>query len=263
MPSEPIERLIEGTEGWDSLEALATLESAAYLAKIWPWFQRALETLRRYKRSHDNELTYELPYVLDFRFENEGNLGLPEPALLASLRVAAETLASTDPEAFLSWVGTVEHENATCAQRLFAHALSTRPEHFASKALEFLISDGRRFNLGNVEDFSGTTKRLIEAVSPHWTAEDINEFVDALCAFSPRPAADRDVRSRQIFYHQLQRIRYELAAMLPRDRLPPKAAALVTQGERRFGDRSRGATFSGPTWVGPSMSAGSVCESCG
>jgi nucleoside phosphorylase len=257
-PAHVIEGFMERSEGWDSLEALAKADPATYLAIIWPWFRNALETIKRYKDEYNNELSYPLPYSLDFRFGGESTLGLPEPSLLSGLREAAESLAATAPDAFLTWFESVQDEAATPAQRLLAHALSTQPERFAAKALNFLLGDTRRFNLGNIEDHSGTTKRLIESVSPFWSAEQITQFVTALKAFAPRPAEDRDAKSRQILYRYTERIRYELASSLPQERLPPDADAMVKQGERKFGDAKRGAVFSGPTWVGPSMSVEAI-----
>src|SRR6202035_1523495 len=64
--------------------------------------------------------------------------------------------------------------------------------------------------------------------------------------------------SRQAFHRHVERTRYELLSALPSDRLPKDADALVKQGERKFGDSKRGATFTGPRWVGPSMSANEI-----
>jgi len=254
-PSEAIANVIERSDGWDSLEALAKSTPSDFLVHIWPWFHDALECLKRYSDETESEITYPLPYTVDFRFESEGTLGLPEPSLLAGLRAATEAFAQQSPDAFLSWLDSVEGEQSTPAQRLLAHTLSTQPERYAARALAFLLGDPRRFNLGNIEDYSETTKRLIVAVSPFWSDNQILDFVTAVVAFAPRPAMDRDAKSRQFFHRLVERIRFELISSLPTDRLPEEANALLKQGERKFGEARRGAVFSGPTWVGPAMSA--------
>lgn len=254
-PWEPIQQIIEPSDGWDSLDALAKSAPAEFVAHIWPWFHEAMEYIKRYKKETESELSFALPYILDFRFQEEGTLDLPEPSLLGGLRAGTEAFAAQSRDAFVTWFDSVQNVNALPLQRLLAHTLSTLPEQYADKALAFLLGDSRRFNLGNVEDYSGTTKRLIEAVAPHWNDDQILDFVRVVVAFAPRPEADRDAKLRQFFYRQIEQIRFELISGLPSDRLPPEADALLNQGERKFGDSKRGATFLGPEWVGPSMSA--------
>lgn len=216
-----------------------------------------METLKRYK-DYKSEFTYPLSHTLDFRFENEGTLDLPEPSLLAGLRSGAEQFAAADTASFKAWFNDAKAEDAAPAQRLLAHALSTQPETYASFALDFLLEDGRRFHLGNLEDWSETTKRLIAAVSPFWTPDQIDRFVAGLLSYAPRPVGDRDAKSRQYFYQLVERTRYELAACLPAEKMPSATVTLVQEGERKFGASRRGTTFYGPEWIGPSMSTGAM-----
>lgn len=258
-PAEAIERVIERSEGWDTLEALGKAEPAFFVKSIWPWFHQALEAIKRYK-DHTSEFTYPLSHNLDFPFESEGTLDLPEPSLLAGLRSAVEQFAVMDPAAFKAWFNEAKTEDAAPAQRLLAHALSTQSETYASFAFDFLLGDDRRFHLGNIEDPSETTKRLVVAVSPFWTPEQVNKFVAALLSYAPRPVADRNAKSRQYFYRLVEQTRYELAACLPTEKMPSTAVALVQEGERKFGSSRRGATFFGPTWIGPSMSPDAIAH---
>ena len=82
---------------------------------------------------------------------------------------ALESLASDHSETFLEWLALHEHENATPAQRMFAHALASQPEKFAERAAKFLLDDTNRFHLGSIADLSGTTKRLVKVTSSFWT----------------------------------------------------------------------------------------------
>jgi nucleoside phosphorylase len=257
-PAKTIVNLVEHSDGWDGLEALAKADPPSFLAHIWPWFHEMIETIKYYKEEQANELSFPIQYELDYRFEDEGTLDLPEPSLLGSLRVATEALATQNPERFLAWFKYAQDENATPAQRLLAHTLSTQPKRFASDALAFLLADTRRFNLGSIEDYSGTTKRLIKEASPFWSHEQIEQFVAHILAFAPRPAPYRDAKGRQFFYRYVERIRFELLNSLSTDKLPARAEALIKEGERKFGNDKRGATFTGPDWIGSSMSADAI-----
>ncbi|MEA2893927.1 MAG: hypothetical protein QOI05_4720 [Bradyrhizobium sp.] len=255
-PVELLNGLVEGqSDGWDALEALAKSDASNFLSFLWPWLQEVLEAIKEYKEDMGSEISFPLLYAPDFRFEDEGTLDLPEPSVLGAFRTAAETLAAQDPEKFLSWLHTVENDEAVPPQRLLAHALGSQPERFASELLSFLISDKRRFNLGSVEDISGTTKRVVGAVSPFWSDEQLREFIDAVKSYSPRPDPERTAESRRVFYRIVERIRFELLTELPSERLPADAQTIVKEGTRKFGGSKRGATFSGVQWVGSPMSA--------
>jgi hypothetical protein len=51
--------------------------------------------------------------------------------------------------------------------------------------LAFLLADHRRFYLGSIEDHSGTTIRVISAVSDHWSEDEILDFERTIWAFNP------------------------------------------------------------------------------
>ena len=240
------------------MEALAKSDSVNFIRWIWPWFHEVFEQIKRYKNRAERELSFPLPYELDYRFADEGTLDLPEPGLLTGIRAASEAFAAQDPAAFRVWLDAVQGEEAVPAQRLFAHTLSTKPELYASDALAFLLADHRRFTLGSIEDSLGTTKRLIIAVSPYWSQPEIERFTREVIGFAPRPTTERDAKGRQAFYQYVERVRYELLQSVPRTKLPSQAQALVKEGERKFGNAKLGATFTGPTWVGSSMSAEAI-----
>ncbi len=257
-PAEKITKLVEHSEGWDGLEALAKADPVNFLALIWPWFHEVFELIKHYKNEEETELFFPIPYALDYRFQDEGTLDLPEPSLLTGIRAATEALAAQDPIRFRAWLVSEQDENAMPAQRLLAHTLSTNPEQYAADALAFLLSNPRRFTLGSIEDYTGTTKRLINAVSPYWDQPQIAQFVRDVMAFAPRPATHRDAKGRRFFYQYVERIRFELLKSLSTTQLPAQAETLIKEGERKFGTTIAGATFTGPDWVGSSMSAEAI-----
>jgi nucleoside phosphorylase len=255
-PSKPITKVIEESREWDSLSSLADTAPEAVLRELWPWFQTALEALRATEERHDDSLRFALPYKLDFRFEDEHGLDLPEPSLLEGLRIAAEKLAAAQPDRFLEWLDINEAENAVPAQRLFAHVLATQPERFAPRALSFFLSDNRRFLLGSSENYFGTSKRLVQAVAPFWSDAELQRFVDAILSYNPDPQNGlTDAKSRQQFIRQIRRVRLGLLEVLPRERLASSVRRLITEEERVFPESRLGATFSGPRYIGSPMEA--------
>jgi nucleoside phosphorylase len=258
-PSEPLTKLVEQSDGWDALEALAKTDAANFLAILWPWFQEVLRQLRRFKDDVEDK-AFPVRYALDFRFEEEDSLKLGEHPLLGALRAAAETLAAQEGDAFVKWLSSVQSEEAEPAQRLFAHALATQPERYANTALNFLITDKRRFQLGNIEDYSGTTKRLVKAVSPNWDDKQLGSFVSEVRSYAPRPGPWRDAKSRQYFYRDTDRVKVELLDLIPQDRLSNEVRDFLQDQHRRFGESKRGTTFSGPEWIGSPMSTKEITK---
>lgn len=257
--SEPLKRLLERGDGWDSLEALCQANPELFLETIWPWFQRVFATLRDLEDDREGILGFPLPYVGDFRFEGEHSLGLPESPLLGALRVAAESYAAADEDGFLAWLALHEHEPSTPAQRLFAHTLASRAERYASRALKFLLDEPNRFHIGSIEDLSGTAKRLVRAVSPFWRDEELRTFEKTVLAYapSPRPSLD-DPKSRQNFHSAIRRLKLGLLSALPPDRVSAKVQGYTTEERRRFPNDRVGTTFHGVSSVDSPMTAQSL-----
>lgn len=253
-PAKPFEQVLEEADGWDSLEALAKSVPKDFLATVWPRFVEVLRGMRQYTEEGDGP-GFSLSYALDFRFDDENSLGLDEKPILGALRVALETLASEDEQTFLAWIAENEAVDATPAQRLFAHALASQPERYAQRSLKFLLDDYNRFYLGNIEDLSGTTNRLIAAVSPFWTAEELETFSATVLAYSPPVPSDRDARGRQRFGQGTRRLKLDLLSSLPMDRISPNVRSFIGEQQRRFPSSRRGVEFSGAQFIGSPISA--------
>jgi nucleoside phosphorylase len=252
-PKTPLVRL--GEDGtWDALGALAEHAPAITLKHLWPWFFELIGSLRRLEHPRD-DLSYAMPYDFDYRFEGEHSLGLPEPAILGALRIAVEGLAASDRQAFTDWVADNAELDAAPVHRLFAHAMSTQPERYATLALDYLLADPRRFYLGGIEDRCGTSKRLVRAVAPYWPDSDIERFVDAVHAYAPKPPPKvTEARNRRWFSHQVRRIRVGHLQALPAERVSTKIKRFIKEELRALGDDRIGATFSGFEHIGSPMS---------
>lgn len=255
-PKQALEAVAEENDGWDSLEALASAHPQAFLREVWPWFQELACSIRTYEK-RGTETGFPVS-GLDFRFEEEGTLDLPERPILGALRVALESLASLEGSGFADWLGEHRTENAEPAQRLFANALAKEPERYATLSLEFLLEDTRRFHLGHIEDYSDTSKRLVRAVSPFWDDQQIARFINTVRSYAPTPASWRDAQMRQYLLRDTAKLKLELLEQLPQDRLSQETLKFIVEERRRFGSNSRGATFSGVRWIGSPMSVEAI-----
>jgi hypothetical protein len=253
-PDIPISDVIKQQDGWEELEALAKAHPALFLRYTWPWFQQALEALAELKEDSDQP-GFALQYGLDLRFPEEHSLGLAAPPLLASFVTAVEALASDHPAEFLEWLAVHEHESATPAQRIFAHALASQPEQFAQRAAQFLLDDTNRLHLGSIEDSSGTTKRLVKAVSPFWSIETLSTFERAVLLYSPPTPSNLEPESRRIFLNIIRRTKLGILEALPSDRISEEVQRRIAEDRRRFPQDKVGVTYRGPEWIGSPIAA--------
>jgi nucleoside phosphorylase len=257
-PLDPLQDLAASDRSWETLPTLAEAHPFIALDTLWPWFKGLVGALRAAEPEHGG-FGYPNPYALDFRFEDEHTMELPEKPVLTSLRVAVEGVAAADPDRFLVWLDENEAENSTPAQRLFAHGLASQPEQFASRALAFLMASPQRLFVGDIGDFSGTTKRLVRLVSPHWTEAEYETFEAYLVSFNPPvPDGREDLatgKGRRTLLRIVRQTRLGFLNQLPPDRLSDGARALIVEEHRVFPKDRLGTTFSGVYGVGSPMSA--------
>ena len=210
LARDPIRNLIENSGDWDSLPGVAETWPRETLNALWPWFEMGLRALDALKpRTH--QIGYPLGLDLDFRFKGESTLELPEGALLGALRVATERLVVEHLDDFKQWVEQNSTVALTPAQRLIAHGIAQSPQALAGLGFDFIMGDDRRYFLGSIHDLHGTTKRLIAAISPFWTAEQVNLFEDHIRRFSPPPpTGETDPKDRMRWRHMIRRTRLDL-----------------------------------------------------
>ncbi len=260
-PGEPIKKLIERSDEWDSLPALAEQAPQVFLDILWPWYRDVFDALARFAEPREMFVGYALSYDADFRFEDEAHIDLPEHALLGAVRIAVEQLAESDPDAFTKWAADNEGVSLAPVQRLIAHGIAHQPEQLAGLGLEFLLGDERRYYLGSIHDLHGTTKALITAASAYWSEEQASQFETAVRAYSPPPPPEMDdPKSRMSWRHSSRRTQLDLLRALPSHRLSAAARRQVAEDERRYGSRRSGATFTGPQWIGSVMEADAMAK---
>jgi hypothetical protein len=238
------------------LAALAERVPTDFIGIIWPWFVQVFDALRQYSGEREGRLGYLLEYEADFRFEGEHSLGLPELSLLAAARTAIEKLAKENLDDFRAWAAAASGVDVAPVQRLIAHGFTVNPAELAHDALAFLLADHRRFYLGSIEDHSGTTTRVIAAVSDHWCENEILGFERTVWAFNP-PVPDhlQHLEGKRTWRRIVRRLKVNLLRALPARRASEQTRHRLREEERALPGWRLGMTFSGARVVGSIMSA--------
>ncbi|KQQ56388.1 hypothetical protein ASF69_16600, partial [Rhizobium sp. Leaf311] len=256
--SEPFHRLLEQSEGYNTLDEIARTRPREFLNILWPWLERALAALANVKVERGG-LGYAIPYGVGLHFEEEESSQSREHALLTAFVTALDSLADEDPEAAKDWIIDHQDNDTVPTHRLFTHALATHADKLADFALTYLLSDVRRLHLGNVHDGIGTTKRLIETAAAHWSDDQIRQFCEFVGSYSPSPGDERDPKERRSFFRAVERMKLELLQSLPTERLNETTTQKVAEGVRKFGERRIRAGVQ-VRWVGSPMSLDSMSK---
>lgn len=256
QPNAPLKALIERREPSDTLLALAENAPSIYMGILWPWYEQCLKALLERTDDLPGLPAYALDREANFGFAQDQTMRLSEPTLIGALRIAVELLAEDNPDEWLAWVGKLRGFEVAPVQRLIAHSFAHEPERFAAQALAFLLEDTRRYVLGSFEHMTGTSSRLVEAVSVHWSDQDIERFERAVSDYSPPvPAYLEETARRQAWIGIVRRVRQTLLCALPRERVSETTQRLIEQEKRAIGDTTIGSRIIGPAWIGPTMSA--------
>jgi hypothetical protein len=258
-PRKALKSLFESRNGWDTLPSLAEKAPILFLLHLWPWYLAAFRALQRYSEAGDGRLGFPLEYEADFRFESEHSLDLPESPLLAAVRIAAEKLAVDAPVRLREWVQTNCIIELAPVQRLIAHSFTLNPAEFAHDALEFLSTDPRRLHLGGIENFAGTTTRLIIAVSDFWSEAEIFNFERLVWTYRPPvPGHLVDAQQRRVWRNLVRQLKVNVLRALPARRASEQTKKRLAEEERAFPRRNLGVTFGRVRTVGSIMSAAAM-----
>jgi hypothetical protein len=92
---------------------------------------------------------------------------------MSALEIAVEELAANAAEAFYNWAEENSHLEILAAQQLIARGYEVAADKLAPRALEWLLLDPRRFQLGTRYGHRQTTIDLVRACAPHWAQEEV------------------------------------------------------------------------------------------
>lgn len=243
-PTRAIEELLTDSQ-WDSLSALADSVPEAFLDGLWPWFLKLYESLDAYTSAAPPAYGFRLPYASDFRFVGENGNSEP-PVLLEALVIAVEKTAKTNPAKFRGWVAIEEANSLAPIQRLIAHGLTFDAPNTSSEALEFLLADTRRLNLGSHRDLRSTTKALVGACAPYWSDAEVAQFESLVLAYTPAaPSHLTEPSQRRTWSLQVRRMKVDLLRALPTRRRSSPIQRRVLEESRVFPERQidKGVTF--------------------
>ncbi|WP_299394347.1 hypothetical protein [Pelagibius sp.] len=256
-PTKEFDNLLEAME-WHDLSALAEAAPSVFLEYVWTWYVAVFSEILAHSEGERVGYIYPGQYVLeiDLRPSEDRPLGREKP-LISALQVAVEELASDAPERFSEWVQENSQLEILIVQQLIAHGYRIAAGELTSAALEWLVRDPRRFQLGTRYGHRSTTIDLVRACAPNWSDGEVGRLEKAVLNYKPSvPEHLSDPEQRKLFADLVRATRKDLLQAIGVERLSRANRELVVIEQRALGgrfDRSISDVRGG--WVGSPMEA--------
>ncbi len=256
------DKLLDEME-WNDLPSLAEAAPAAFLQYLWPWYVAVFSEILARSESERIQNIYPGQYILEIELtSSEARSAAREKPLMSALQIAVEELAANAPEGFSKWAEENSHLEILAVQQLIAHGYGVAADKLAPRALEWLLLDPRRFQLGTRYGHRHTTIDLVGASAPHWAREEIRLFEKTVRSYRPPiPEHFKEPDQRKLFADVVRATKKELLQAVGVERLAPGNRELVVTEQRALGvrfDRSMGKVQSG--WIGSPMEAAAMAK---
>lgn len=260
--TKEFDSLLDTTE-WSCAPALAETAPVEFIKHLWPWYVAVFREI--VARVQDTQLRHVYPgqYVLEIDLTpSETRRATREQPLMTGLQTSVELLAASVPDSFSRWSRENSCLEILVVQQLIARGYEIAADKLASKALEWLLADTRRFQLGTRYGHRHTTIDLVGACAPHWTEDEIARFEKAVFAYRPAtPDHLTDPAHRKTFADLIRASKKDLLQAVGSERLTPESREFVLTEQRALGDRftrSVGEVQGG--WIGSPMQAAEMAK---
>jgi hypothetical protein len=169
---------LDDSNRWYELEAVAEAAPTDFLRVAWPWFVRMAERFH-----HGPEMSSVVIHYRGSLFAlNDDWRG--HSSVMAAIVTAVEHTARDSPAAFVEIVRDSWASDNMPVHRLLARGLTVAAASIPHVGLEYLVSDPRRFLLGDYASEEDDSTALISAVAPHLSENQLADLVNMIRSWS-------------------------------------------------------------------------------
>jgi len=232
------ENLLEAME-WIELPSLADATPTAFLQHLWTWYVAVFMEILASRESGSVEHVYPGYYAIKMELTpSQSRPASREEPVMSALQIAVEELAAKTPNEFWEWANENSNLEVLPVQQLIARGYEVAADHLAARALEWLLLDQRRFQLGTPYGLQLTTTDLVRASAPRWSKDEIGRFEKAVLSYHP-PVPDhlKEPEQRKSFAKVVRATKKNLLQAVGEERLAPNSRELVATEQRALGNR--------------------------
>lgn len=121
-----------------------------------------------------------------WQMRNHDEQHFTHDVLLAAMAEALRTLAINEPEGFDIFAQKLRDSDAETAQYLLVRAYAADGEQYADEAAEYLRERPARLETGYVESPHYATRKLLEAVTPHCSDDNLKRLEELIMGYYSR-----------------------------------------------------------------------------
>jgi len=237
-PTKEFEGLLDTTE-WNDLPSIAEAAPTVFIQYLWPWYVAVFSEILARNDSDDVNYIYPRQFVLQFELlPSETQSASREKPVMSAIQIAVEEFAKKSPEEFVKWADENSKLEILAVQQLIARGYEVAADQLASRALEWLLLDQRRFQLGTSHGHRSTTIHLVKASAQHWSKKEIDCIQEAVLNYRPLvPDHLKNPKQRKRFADIVRATKKDLLQAIGVERLTPENRELVATEHRALGDR--------------------------
>jgi len=159
------------------LEMVAQVEPLFFLESMLPWLEQAVQLS---SMPEEDTSLYRADGLSYHWFENTFAV---QYELIHSFIAALSSVARIAPQKFGQMATHLASLPYQTTQQLLAHVYSTVPEMYAEDALQFILADKRRLDLGDHEQYD--SRQLVRAIYPFLTDDQRAELEAFILSYTP------------------------------------------------------------------------------
>jgi hypothetical protein len=213
---------LEEVSGIDSLVDVAGTDPEGFVSNIWPWFVSVVDEIAHPSR----DLQYREDYSLATSLES-GFRELPQ-ALQESL-----TFCAKRPGFTRDFVARWSVETTVAIHRVLIATIEATLPEAVSLAVDYLVADPRRLNVGDLSFRDGWSVRLVRAVAPLAALQARERLEAAILTSESTSPSLYEIESRRYAYDANRRHRLRLMRALG-EHASASINKLREEEERRF-----------------------------
>jgi hypothetical protein len=197
-------------------------EPRNYIEVMVPWLDNVLS---RRKKPEEVSPYYFVWDDLSGNWYNDHE-GI-EQAFIFSLIDSLVNMARSDPSYFDSIVTHLSQSTFRTPQILLAHVYKAVPDIYASKALQFILADRRRLELGDVDGYD--SRKLIQAIYLFLSDQERSQLEEFI--LQP-PLIHKDQGLNGLRWRGIEQ--FHLLLSIPQEHLSKKALIRLNEWEHKF-----------------------------
>jgi nucleoside phosphorylase len=258
-PNKKFIGILEENE-WVALHTLAEAAPQTFLVHLWPWYLSVFKKIVQRAKVVEVKHSFVGQYYIELNLSSSSGSESRERPPLDALQITIEEVARHQPDVFAEWV----KENSDFAiypvQQLIARGYTVSPERFARRALDWLVADFRRFELGTVYSLRDDSVQLVKSCAPYVDQEYVRRFEKAVLNYNPEiPEHISGAEQRRNFLNLVRASKKDLLEAVGVERLSDKGRDLVVTEQRALGERFDQVVHQGEGgYIGSPMGADSM-----